>query len=54
MIRRYRKGLKMSDIEKMFFGYQNLRLKFVGLSGPGTSLDLDSKRDEKKFSDLCL
>jgi hypothetical protein len=52
LLRRYRKGLKMSDIEKMFLDYEGLRLKFVGLSGPGASLDLDSRRDEKKMSDV--
>jgi CTP:molybdopterin cytidylyltransferase MocA len=54
LIRRYRKGLKMSDIEKMFFNYEGLKLKIVGLSGPGSALDIDSTRDEKKFHDLQL
>ena len=52
LIRRYLQGLKMSDIEKMFFDYENLKMKMVGLSGAGTSLDLDSSRDEKKMNDL--
>jgi hypothetical protein len=52
LIRRYRQGLKMSEVEKMFFDYEGLRLKFVGLRGPGTSLDIDSTRDEKKFRNL--
>ena len=54
VIRRYRQGLKMSELEKMLSDYEGLRLKFVGLSGAGTSLDLDSRRDEKKFSKLRL
>lgn len=54
VIRRYRQGLKMSELEKMLSDYEGLRLKFVGLSGAGTSLDLDSRRDEKKFSKLHL
>jgi hypothetical protein len=54
LIRRYRQGLRMSEIEKMFFDYEGLRLKIVGLRGPGTSLDIDSTRDEKKFHDLYL
>ena len=54
LIRRYRQGLKMSELEKMVSDYEGLRLKFVGLSGPGTSLDLDSRRDEKKFNKLHL
>lgn len=54
LIRRYRQGLKMSDIEKMISNYEGLRLKFVGLSGAGTSLDVDSRRDEKKFDNLYL
>ncbi len=54
LIRRYRQGLKMSDIEKMFFDYEGLRLKLVGLSGAGTSLDLDSTRDERKLHDFSF
>lgn len=54
LIRRYRQGLKMSDIEKMFFDYEGIRLKMVGLSGPGTSLDLDSSRDEKHMHEVSL
>ena len=54
LIRRYRQGLKISDIEKMISNYEGLRLKFVGLSGAGTSLDIDSRRDEKKFDNLYL
>jgi hypothetical protein len=54
LIRRYRQGLKMSDIEKMFSDYEGLSLKFVGLTGAETSLDLDSRRDEKEFSNLDL
>ena len=54
LIRRYRQGLKISDIERMFSDYEGLRLKIVGLSGAGTSLDLDSRRDEKKFNNLYL
>ena len=52
VIRRYRQGMKMSEIEKMLSDYEGLRLKLVGLSGAGTSLDLDSRRDEKKFNKL--
>jgi len=52
LIRRYKQGLKMSELEMMISDYEGLRLKFVGLSGAGTSLDLDSRRDEKKFSNL--
>ena len=52
LIRRYRQGLKMSDIEKMFSDYEGLSIKFVGLSGAETSLDLDSRRDEKEFDNL--
>ena len=44
----------MSEIEKMFFDYEGLRLKMVGLSGAGTSLDLDSTRDEKQLHELSL
>lgn len=54
LIRRYRQGLKMSEIEKMFFNYEGLKLKIVGLKGAGTSLDIDSTRDEKKFHNLYL
>jgi CTP:molybdopterin cytidylyltransferase MocA len=54
LIKRYRQGLKMSDLEKMLSDYEGLRLKFVGLSGAGTSLDLDSRRDEKEFNNLYL
>ena len=54
VIKRYRQGMKMSELEKMLSDYEGLRLKFVGLSGAGTSLDLDSRRDEKKFSKLRL
>lgn len=54
LIRRYRQGLRISEIEKMFFNYEGLRLKIVGLSGAGASLDVDSRRDEKKFNDLYL
>ena len=46
--------LEMSDLEKMVFDYEGLRLKMVGLKGPGTSLDIDSTRDEKKFNRLYL
>ena len=52
LIRRYTQGLKMSEIETMFTNYEGLRLKIVGLRGAGTSLDIDSTRDEKKFHDL--
>ena len=52
LIKRYRQGLKMSEIEQMFFNYEGLRLKIVGLKGAGTSLDIDSTRDEKKFHNL--
>lgn len=52
LIKKYRQGLKMSDLEKMLSDYGDLRLKFVGLSGAGTSLDLDSTRDEKEFNNL--
>ena len=44
----------MSDIEKMISDYEGIRIKFVGLSGAETSLDLDSWRDEKEFSNLYL
>ena len=54
VIRRYRQGMRMSELEKILSDYEGLRLKFVGLSGAGTSLDLDSRRDEKKFSKLRL
>ena len=54
VIRRYRQGLKMSELEKMLSDYEGLGLKFIGLSGAGTSLDLDSRRDERKFSKLPL
>lgn len=54
LIRKYRQGLKMSDLEKIISGYGDLRPKFVGLSGAGTSLDLDSRRDEKKFNNLYV
>ena len=54
LIRRYRQGLKMSEIEEMFFNYEGLRLKIVGLRGAGASLDIDSTRDEKKFQNLYL
>ena len=54
LIRRYRQGLKMSELEKMFSDYEGLKMKFVGLKGAGTSLDLDSKRDEKSFANLSL
>ena len=52
LLRRYARGLKMSEIEKMFFDYQDLSIKMVGLRGPGASLDIDSTRDEKKFQDF--
>ena len=54
LIRRYRQGLKMSEIEKMFFDYEGLRLKIVGLRGAGASLDIDSTKDVKKFRNLYL
>jgi hypothetical protein len=54
LIRRYMQGLKMSEIEKMFFDYENLSIKYVGLNGAGTSLDLDSTRDEKQFDSLSI
>ncbi|MEW6671379.1 MAG: hypothetical protein AB1427_06720 [Thermodesulfobacteriota bacterium] len=54
LIRRYRQGLNMSEIEKVFYDYEGLRIKMVGLSGAGTSLDLDSSRDEKQLHDLSL
>ena len=52
LIRRYRQGLKMSQLEKMFYDYEGLTIKMVGLRGAGASLDIDSTRDEKKFHDL--
>ena len=54
LLRRYRQGLNMSDVEKMFYEYEGLRIKMVGLSGAGTSLDLDSSRDEKHLHDMSL
>jgi CTP:molybdopterin cytidylyltransferase MocA len=54
VMKRYRQGLKMSEIEKMYFDYEGMRIKIVGIRGPGTSLDIDSMRDEKKFHDLDL
>lgn len=54
LIRRYRQGFKMSDIEAMFHEYEGIRMKIVGLSGAGTSLDLDSSRDERQMHDLSL
>jgi CTP:molybdopterin cytidylyltransferase MocA len=54
LIRRYRQGLKMSEIEKMFFNYEGLRLKIVGLKGAGASLDIDSTKDVKRFQNLYL
>ena len=54
LIRRYRQGLKMSDVEQMFFDYEGLKLKMIGLSGAGTSLDLDSTRDERKLHDFSF
>jgi len=54
LLRRYRQGLKMSEIEEMFFNYEGLTIKMVGLRGAGTSLDIDSTRDEKKIHDLRL
>jgi CTP:molybdopterin cytidylyltransferase MocA len=52
LIRRYRKGLRMSEIEKMFADYEKVSIKLVGISGVGTSLDIDSTRDEEQFSHL--
>jgi hypothetical protein len=49
LIKRYRQGLKMSDIEKMVYDYEGLKVKLVGLKGPGSSLDIDSTRDERKM-----
>ncbi len=54
LIRRYRQGLKMSEVGKMFSDYENISLKMVGLSGAGTSLDLDSTRDERELHDFSL
>ena len=54
LMRRYRQGFKMSDIEKMFYDYENLSIKYVGLTGAGASLDLDSTRDEKQFDALSI
>jgi hypothetical protein len=54
LIRRYRQGLNMSEVETMFNEYEGLRIKMVGLSGAGTSLDLDSTRDEKQMHDMSL
>ena len=52
LISRYRQGLKMSEIEEMFFNYEGLRIKLVGLGDPDISLDIDSTRDEKTFNTL--
>lgn len=52
LFRRYMRGLKMSEVEKMFYDYQHLKTKLVGLSGAGSSLDMDSTRDEKQMNDL--
>ncbi|MFC1822341.1 hypothetical protein ACFL9T_06505 [Thermodesulfobacteriota bacterium] len=54
LMRRYMQGLNVSEIEKMFFDYEGLRLKIVGLRGAGTSLDIDSTKDEKTFHHLDL
>ncbi len=54
LFRRYRQGITMSEIENLFYEYEGVRLKLVGLSGAGTSLDLDSTRDEKQYHDLPL
>lgn len=54
LFRRYWQGLKMSELERIVSGYEGLSLKFVGLRGAGTSLDLDSWRDERRFSRLRL
>ena len=54
LIRRYRQGLKMSELERIISDYEDLSLKFVGLSGAGTSLDLDSRRDERIFNRMRL
>ncbi len=54
LFRRYLQGMKMSEIEQMFFEYQKLKIKVVGLSGAGASLDLDSTRDERKMNDLTF
>ena len=54
LLRRYRQGIKMSAVETMFNEYEGLRVKMVGLSGAGTSLDLDSSRDEKQLHDMSL
>lgn len=52
LFRRYLKGMKLSELERMFCDYENLSTKVVGLSGAGSSLDVDSTRDEKKLNDL--
>ena len=52
LLKRYRKGLRMQELERMFYDYEGVTIKFVGLSGAGTSLDIDSTRDHKKFHDL--
>ena len=54
LMRRYRQGFKMSEIEKMFYDYEKLSIKYVGLTGAGASLDLDSTRDEKQFDALSI
>lgn len=50
----YRRGLKMSEIEKMISDYEGLSMKIVGLSRPGTALDIDSTRDKRIFAKMRL
>ena len=52
LFRRYLRGMRMSEVEKMVMDYEQLKIKLVGLSGAGSSLDMDSTRDEKKMTDL--
>jgi len=55
-VKKYFQGppYKMSEIEKMFCDYEKRTMKIVGLSGAGTSLDVDGTSDEKWINNICL
>lgn len=54
IIKKYGAGLKLSELQEAFFDYCGKTVRFVGLNGAGTSLDIDSRRDEKGINGLLL
>ncbi len=54
IIKRYRNGFLMSELEQMYLDFTGLSLKFVGLNSAGASLDIDSTRDKKSINNLSI